>query len=216
MTPVPQEAIPKRDWIKPLMGAFVCFLLFRVALFFIYPMIEFLGGRLMGITLGMLLSAAISSALAMAIFESRRFTDLGLHWQQGSGRNLATGLALGVVAAAAVILVPLAFGMAHFTSLAKPDVSWRGDLFLPVLLLCGAMAEELAFRGFVLQYLARGWEHGLRSSAPARCSASCTTTTPAPPGSATSIPASSASFSATPSSARTTSGSRSAYISGGI
>jgi membrane protease YdiL (CAAX protease family) len=154
---VPEETIPKRDWVKPLMGAFVCFLLFRIALFFIYPAIEFLGGKLMGITLGMLLSAAIASALAMAIFESRRFTDLGLHWQGGSRRNLLTGLVLGGVAAAAVILVPLAFGMAHFAPLSSPDISWRGDLFLPVLLLCGAMAEELAFRGFVLQYLVRGW-----------------------------------------------------------
>jgi membrane protease YdiL (CAAX protease family) len=151
------ETIPKRDWVKPLMGAFVCFLLFRVALFFLYPVIEFLGGRLMGITLGMLLSAAISSALSMAIFESRRFTDLGLNWQRGSGRNLLTGLGLGILAASAVILVPFALGMAHFASLKSADVSWRGDLFLPILLLCGAMAEELAFRGFVLQYLVRGW-----------------------------------------------------------
>jgi len=154
---MPENPIPKRDWVKPLMGAFVCFLLFRIALFFIYPIIEFLGGKLMGITLGILLSAAISSALAMAIFESRRFTDLGLHWQEGSRRNLLTGLFLGAAAAASVILVPVALGMAHFGHLDAPDISWRGDVFLPVLLLCGAMGEELAFRGFVLQYLTRGW-----------------------------------------------------------
>src|SRR5271170_5422846 len=135
-----ETPIPKRDWVKPLMGAFVCFLLFRIALFFIYPLIEFLGGRLMGITLGMLLSAAISSALAMAIFESRRLTDLGLHWREGSRSNLLTGLVLGVVAAASVILIPVAVGTAHFAHLDNPDISWRGDLFLPVLLLCGAMA----------------------------------------------------------------------------
>jgi membrane protease YdiL (CAAX protease family) len=151
------EPAPKRDWVKPLMGAFVCFLLFRVVLFFIYPAIEFLGGKLMGITLGMLLSAAISSALAMAIFESRRLTDLGLHWREGSRSNLLTGLVLGVVAATSVILIPVAVGTAQFAHLDNPDISWRGDLFLPVLLLCGAMAEELAFRGFVLQYLTRGW-----------------------------------------------------------
>jgi membrane protease YdiL (CAAX protease family) len=30
-------------------------------------------------------------------------------------------------------------------------------MFLPVLLLCGALGEEIAFRGFVLQVLIRGW-----------------------------------------------------------
>jgi hypothetical protein len=47
--------------------------------------------------------------------------------------------------------------MARFSALDHPDVSRRGSLFLPALLFCGAMAEELAFRGFVLQYLVRGW-----------------------------------------------------------
>ncbi len=154
---MPEETAPKRDWVKPLMGAFVCFFLFFLAQVFIDPVIGFLGGKLMEITLGSLLCGALASALAMAIFESRHLADLGLHWREGSRRNLLTGLILGIVAAAAVVLVPLAAGMAHFASLSKADISWRGDLFLPVLLLCGAMGEEFAFRGFVFQYLARGW-----------------------------------------------------------
>jgi membrane protease YdiL (CAAX protease family) len=147
----------RRDWVKPLMGAFVCFLLFRIALFVLIPAIGFFGGPLMGITLGMLLSAAISSALAMTIFESRRMTDLGLRWREGTPRNLLIGCGLGVAAASAVVLIPAGLGMAHFAPINRPDISFLGDLFLPILLFCGAMAEELAFRGFVLQYLVRGW-----------------------------------------------------------
>ena len=149
----PVEKVPKRDWVKPLMGALVCFLLFWIAQSLLVPAVQFFGGRLMGFTLGMLLSAAVSSALAMSIFESRPMTDLGLRWGEGTGRNLLIGIGLGGAAAATVILVPVAAGMARFATLDRPDISWRGALFLPVLLACGAMAEELVFRGFVFQYV---------------------------------------------------------------
>jgi membrane protease YdiL (CAAX protease family) len=155
---VTPETIPaRRDWVKPFLGAFVCFLLFWVAQNFLIPSIQFFGGRLVGLTLGLLFSAALACALAMSIFESRSLADLGLHWREGSRWNLLMGLGLGAGAAVLVILIPLSLGMARFTGLANPDISWRGSLFLPILLFCGAMAEELAFRGFVLQYLTRGW-----------------------------------------------------------
>ena len=147
----------KRDRLKPLAGAFVCFLLFRLAFILTDAVVEFFGGRMMGLTLGALLSAAVASALAMAIFESRKLTDLGLAFRDGSRRNLITGVALGIGAAALVILLPVAFGQAHFQRVPNADLSWRAALFMPALLFCGAMGEEIVFRGFIMQYLARGW-----------------------------------------------------------
>ena len=147
----------KRDWVKPLVGAFVCFLLFRLAFILLEPFVEFFGGRMMGLTLGSLLSAAISGALAMAIFESRKLTDLGLAFHAGSRNNLLKGVVMGVGAALAIVLLPVALGLAHFQTVPNADISWRAALFMPVLLFCGAMGEEIAFRGFVLQYLMRGW-----------------------------------------------------------
>jgi membrane protease YdiL (CAAX protease family) len=93
----------------------------------------------------------------MAIFESRPMADLGLHWRKGASYNLATGIALGIVSASLVVLIPAALGLARFRPLDHPDISLGGSAFMPILLFCGAMAEELAFRGFVLQYLTRGW-----------------------------------------------------------
>ena len=154
--PAPRHT-PKREFVKPLLGAFVCFLLFWIPQSVLVPAVQFFGGRLMGFTLGLLLAAAISTAFAMAIFESRPMTDLGLRWGPGNRRNLLIGLALGAVSAGLVVLAPVAFGMAHFTRAEHPDVSVLGDLFLPVMLACGAMAEELEFRGFIFQYLTRGW-----------------------------------------------------------
>jgi hypothetical protein len=93
----------------------------------------------------------------MAIFESRRLTDLGLAFREGWRSNVLIGVAMGVSAACLVVLVPVAFGSAHFEPVANPDISWLGAIFLPVYLFCGAMGEEIAFRGFSMQYLARGW-----------------------------------------------------------
>ena len=112
---------------------------------------------MMAITVPMLLAATIANALAMAIFESRGLSDLGLLWNGGAGSNLLTGVALGIAGAVLVILPPIALGMAHFASVPNADISWRAALFMPLLLFCGAMGEELAFRGFIIQYLVRGW-----------------------------------------------------------
>ena len=147
----------RREFAKPLVGAFVCFVLFRIAFIFLEPAVEFFGGRMMGLTLGSLLSAAISGALAMAIFESRKLTDLGLAFREGSRRNLASGVLMGVSAALLIVLVPVALGLAHFQRVPNADISWRAAMFMPALLFCGAMGEEIAFRGFIMQYLARGW-----------------------------------------------------------
>jgi uncharacterized protein len=112
---------------------------------------------MMGLTLGSLISAAVSGALAMAIFESRKLTDLGLAFRAGSRNNLLKGVLLGIGAALLIVLVPVALGLAHFRKVPNADVSWPAALFMPVLLFCGAMGEEIAFRGFIMQYLARGW-----------------------------------------------------------
>ena len=46
-----------------------------------------------------------------------------------------------------MVLPPVLFGLAHFQALPHPDVSWRAAVFMPMLLFCGAMGEEIAFRG---------------------------------------------------------------------
>ena len=112
----------------------------------------------MAITVPMLVAATVANALSMATFESRGLSDLGLTWSHGAARNLWTGIALGLVAASLVVVSALAAGMAHYRLVPGADVSWGAALFMPALLFCGAMGEEIAFRGFVLQYLMRGWK----------------------------------------------------------
>jgi membrane protease YdiL (CAAX protease family) len=101
-------------------------------------------------------TAFTANSLALRVFERMPITAAGLGWRGGSGRNLAIGIVTGIVAATLVTLLPLALGMAEM----KPDpdlpASASGALFVTVLLLFGAIGEELLFRGYAFQILARG------------------------------------------------------------
>ena len=149
--------MPRRDPLRPLLGAGVCWLLYRVGLFILVPIVQFFGGEMMAVTLPQLLAAGIASAIAMAIFESRPLQEIGLGWQTGWLHNTLTGTALGVGAASLVVITALSLGMASFQTVPNADVSPGAALFTPILLFCGAAGEEIAFRGFTLQYLMRGY-----------------------------------------------------------
>jgi hypothetical protein len=146
-----------RDPLRPIIGAGTCFLLYRVLLYFLVPVGDALGGRMIALTVPPLVAAGVSAALAMAIFESRRLGDLGLAWVAGTTRNFITGILLGIVAASLSVLPAVALGLAHFQRSSSSDVSASGALFTPILLFCGSLGEEIAFRGFSLQYLMRGY-----------------------------------------------------------
>lgn len=149
--------MPRQDPLRPILGAGVCWLLYRVGLFILVPIVQFFGGEMMAVTVPQLLAAGIASAAAMAIFESRPLQEIGLGWQPGWLHNTLSGMALAAGAACLVVATALAFGMASFHTVPNADVSLGAAVFTPILLFCGAAGEEIAFRGFTLQYLIRGY-----------------------------------------------------------
>jgi len=62
---------PGRDLLRPILGAGVCWLLYRVFLFILVPIVQFFGGEMMAVTVPQLLAAGVAAAIALAIFESR-------------------------------------------------------------------------------------------------------------------------------------------------
>ncbi len=121
---------------------------------------SFLGRDMIALTVPRLVAAAVSAALAMALFESRRLTDLGLHWNRSGGYNLLSGIAAGAAGAGLLILPPVLMGMAHFERVSDVEaatITLRAGIFTVALLFCGAAGEEIAFRGFPLQMLMRGY-----------------------------------------------------------
>lgn len=147
----------KPDPLRPLLGAGLYAFIYYILLGVAATIANFLGKGMVALTVPPLVAASVAGALAMAIFESRRLSDLGLHWREGTGRNLLTGIGVGVGGAAMMIAVPLATGLARYESTPNEPFNLRAVLFTVALLLCGAGGEEIAFRGFPLQFLMRGY-----------------------------------------------------------
>ena len=89
----------------------------------------------------------------MRIYEHRPLVDVGLGWNPSSIRNLLLGLAGGVVAALIVVIGPVLEGAAEISRVPGQLIEWGSILLLIVLLLFGAIGEEMLFRGYAFQIL---------------------------------------------------------------
>ncbi|MDX2149208.1 MAG: CPBP family intramembrane glutamic endopeptidase [Bryobacteraceae bacterium] len=123
------------------------------ALAILGPVITWAGGYVIGATLSTFAAAALANAFAVRIWERGKLADIGLGWTGGSGKNLLWGLAGGAGAALATVLPPLAAGAAYFERDASLASGWGPVVFLTIVLLFGAVGEEMLFRGYGFQLL---------------------------------------------------------------
>jgi uncharacterized protein len=126
--------------------------------YFVFPIIiALLGAPVLVIsTLGTFGAAAVANALALRIYERGNLSDIGLGWTGASRRNLSLGILGGVGAALIVIVLPLALRLADFERVPNERLAWPSLLFVSILLLFGAVGEEMLFRGYGFQILVRG------------------------------------------------------------
>ncbi len=112
-----------------------------------------IGGLLVAAALGTFAAAALANVAAMRIYERRHLADIGMHWNPDSRRNLAVGLAGGGAAGILVLGVPLVVRVAEI----RPDPEFPASLgtffFVGLVLLFGAVGEEMLFRGYAFQIL---------------------------------------------------------------
>ncbi|HMD48796.1 MAG TPA: type II CAAX endopeptidase family protein [Bryobacteraceae bacterium] len=106
-------------------------------------------------TLSTFATAAIANAMALRIFERGQLADIGLGWSAASRRNLIMGVAGGVGAGVVVLGAPVALRVADFTRVPNQDFHWANLLYVSLLLLFGAVGEEMLFRGYAFQVLVR-------------------------------------------------------------
>jgi membrane protease YdiL (CAAX protease family) len=118
------------------------------------PLMMPVAGYMVAAALGTFAAAALASALVLRIYERGRLSDIGLGWTRGSGRNLGLGLLGGLAAGVLAALAPLAAGLAHYEASGDGHAHWPGMLFLSIVLLFGAVGEEMLFRGYAFQILA--------------------------------------------------------------
>jgi hypothetical protein len=90
------------------------------------------------------------------IYERGRLADIGMGWSHASAQQFWQGLAAGAISAALVTGGALMCGLATWVKNPDPAAAFGfGKLaMVAVLLLFGAVGEELMFRGYAFQLLA--------------------------------------------------------------
>ena len=149
----PEE--PKLRTTPLIVRLFVYIVLYFVAAIIAGPVLGWIGGYLLGITVTGLLASSVTNALCLGIFEALRLPDAGLRFGPAGRRNLVLGLAGGIGAAVLVLTPPLTIGAAHFVPVSNPDASTLTVVYTALILLCGSAGEELLFRGYGFQILLR-------------------------------------------------------------
>lgn len=134
-------------------GVFVLIAILGMIIF--PPLMMPVAGYFVTAALGTFAAAAVANALALRIYERGQLIDIGLGWTAASRKNLALGVLGGVGAALFVVGVPVAAGMAHVEHTGDGRFHLPSVLFVSVVLLFGAVGEEMLFRGYAFQVLAR-------------------------------------------------------------
>jgi membrane protease YdiL (CAAX protease family) len=144
---------PARAPLRVAIHVTVYVVLYYVTAFVFAAPIVWLGGYLTGVTMAGLFSAWFTNWLSLRIYENRHVSEVGLWLNRCSGENLLLGLAGGAGTAALVLGPPLLFGAAHLVATPNDQPTVATILFVGVVLVAGAVHEELLFRGYGFQEL---------------------------------------------------------------
>lgn len=101
-------------------------------------------------------AAAVANAISLRTFERSRLSDIGLGWTGASRRNLVVGMLGGIGAALIVLLIPVVVRVADIQPAPGEHFEWPSLLFLSVLLVFGAIGEEMLFHGYAFQVFIAG------------------------------------------------------------
>jgi CAAX protease family protein len=110
---------------------------------------------LVTVGLGTFAAAAVANAVVLRIYERAQLADIGLGWTAASRRNLAFGLLGGVGSALVVVLGPILIRQADLVPVPNEHMRWPSLLFVSLVLLFGAVGEEMLFRGYLFQVLVK-------------------------------------------------------------
>jgi membrane protease YdiL (CAAX protease family) len=146
-------AAPDKLGLALRIGLFAFLEILALSLFF--PLLSWTG-TLIAAAFTPFIAASLTNAFTLRIFERRRLGDIGLQWTGASRRNLVCGIAAGVGTGLLVMLPPLAIGWAKLEPAAeKPAHFLPSLLFVTAVIFIGAIGEEILFRGYGFQILAR-------------------------------------------------------------
>jgi membrane protease YdiL (CAAX protease family) len=97
-------------------------------------------------------AAAVANALALRIWERANLLDIGFAWNAASVGNLLVGLGGGIASAMVTIFGPVLEGAADVVR-EGPSAEAGSVVFVLVVLVFGAIGEEMLFHGYGFQVL---------------------------------------------------------------
>ena len=119
------------------------------------PLMLPFGGLLVVSALSTFATGALANAVLARGWEQGRLSDFGLGWKAGSAREFATGIVCGTGGAMLIVIAALGARMARFDAVPGAERAWAGIPLLAIVLLFGAVGEELMFHGYAFQHLVR-------------------------------------------------------------
>jgi len=144
MTPALKSALLKLGFFAAI--AFVTYIVSATLLFWLLSDAPLVVAVFSNFT-----AAAVANAISLRTFERGRLADIGLGWTAASRRNLSLGLLGGIGAALVVLLGPVVCRGADIQAAPNEHFAWPSLLFLSLLLVFGAIGEEMLFRGYAFQ-----------------------------------------------------------------
>jgi membrane protease YdiL (CAAX protease family) len=133
------------------------FTLIAIMGYFLFPTImNAFGVPLLVIAaLGTFAASAVANSITLRIYERGQLADIGMGWTAASRRNLALGILGGVGAGVIVLVGPILFRVADLEPVPNQHMQWPSLIFVSVVLLFGAVGEEMLFRGYAFQVLVK-------------------------------------------------------------
>ena len=154
--PAPASAAPSALGLGIRAGLFLLFV--RVfGMVFGSLLLALLDSLLVASAVGLFAAASLATWLVVRVFERGRLEDVGLDWHPAARRHLISGVLGGALAGVAAVGFPVLLGMAAVERAPEPELAFGAGKFVLVTLMLwmGAAGEELMFRGYALQILAR-------------------------------------------------------------
>lgn len=150
----PSERSSKPDRIALALRVFV-YVFLVVAGMMIFPVILYWAAPVPFVvaTLSSFAAAAVANAVTLRIWAHGQLADIGMQWTPASRWNLLLGFAGGAGGALVAVLAPVAFRLSWLERVPGAQVQWGSLAFITVLLLFGAVGEEMLFRGYAFQFL---------------------------------------------------------------
>jgi membrane protease YdiL (CAAX protease family) len=147
----------ERDPVRAISQTGVFALFYLLALAILAQVVGWFGGQLVQMTVSPLAASVIATFLCWKIYDEMPLPRVGLVTDRPGARDLAIGIAVGMVGAAIAVTPGVLLHLARFTPASDGiQVSLGTSIFVILMIFCGAAGEEMLFHGFAFQSLMTG------------------------------------------------------------